>query len=209
MSAERGPVVVLGAGGHAKVVIGTLLAAGFRISGAYDDEPSKRGTSVLGVPVVGRLDALVGAGPSAAVIGIGDNRARAAVARRFPDLQWVAVADPQAVVHPSARLGAGTVVFAGAVIQPDAVLGAHVIVNTGATVDHDCVLGDFVHVGPGSHLSGGVRLGDGAFLGIGSAVIPNREVGAWTVVGAGAVVVRDLAGGVTAVGVPARPVLAG
>jgi sugar O-acyltransferase (sialic acid O-acetyltransferase NeuD family) len=209
MASVRPPVAVIGGGGHAKVVISTLQAAGYPVAGVFDDSPEKWGSELLGCPVRGPIDALAGSGCPAAVIAIGSNEVRKQIAGRFLEIEWATVVHPGATVHSSVhssvQLGPGTVVFAGAVIQPDSVLGAHVIVNTGATVDHDCAVGDYVHLAPGSHLAGSVRIGEGAFLGIGSAVTPGRQVGEWTIVGAGAVVVRDLPDNITAVGVPARP----
>ena len=197
-------VCVVGAGGHAKVVVSTLQAAGHALKGLYDDAPEKWGRTVLGVPVVGPVADLEGMDEPAAVLGIGDGRVRSQLARRLHGARWITVVHPGAIVHESARLGAGTVVFAGAVVQASAVVGAHCIVNTGATIDHDCVLGDYVHLGPGSHLSGGVRIGDGAFLGAGVVAIPLVQVGAWSVVGAGSVVTLEVPAGVVAVGAPAR-----
>jgi sugar O-acyltransferase (sialic acid O-acetyltransferase NeuD family) len=196
-------VSLIGAGGHAKVVLATLRDAGWTVSAAYDDDPTKWGSTLSGVPILGSVDQAA-SGPRRSVVAIGNNRARQKVAARLA-LEWVTAVHPRAWVDPSVRLGPGTVVFAGAVIQPDTVLGAHVIVNTGATIDHDGVLGDFVHVAPGCHLAGEVHVGDGAFLGTGSSVIVGVEVGPWSVVGAGGVVVRHVPPGVTAVGVPARP----
>jgi sugar O-acyltransferase (sialic acid O-acetyltransferase NeuD family) len=206
MGSDARPVLVIGAGGHAKVVVSTLQAAGFEVVGILDDDSSKHGALVLGVRVEGTLAELGNAPARLAVIGIGDNHVRQAVAWRFPAASWATVIHPQAFVHPSVKLGAGTVVFAGAVIQPDAVLGAHVIINTRASIDHDCEVGDFVHVGPGVSMSGGVRVGEGALLGIGSAVIPYRKVGKWAKVGGGSVVIHDVQDGATAVGVPAHVV---
>jgi sugar O-acyltransferase (sialic acid O-acetyltransferase NeuD family) len=203
---ELEPVIVIGAGGHAKVVISTLEAAGHKVTAVYDDDHAKFGADVLGVPVRGALAELGSGFRGKAIIAIGDNATRVKVARQFEEADWVTVVHPAAYVHHSSRLGAGTVVFAGAVIQPCASVGAHVIVNTGATVDHDCVIDDFVHVAPGTNLAGGVKIGQGAFLGIGSAVIPYCSVGEWATVGAGAVVIYDLPADVTAVGVPASPV---
>lgn len=203
---------VLGAGGHAKVVIATLRAAGWEVAAAYDDAGEGRGREVAGVPVRGPLEAAVEAGHEAVVIAVGDNRGRRAVAERFAGaraLPWVAVVHPAATVHPSVELGEGTVVFAGAVIQPDTAIGRHAIVNTGASVDHDCRLGDFVHVAPGARLAGGVTVGDGAFLGIGSVVIPGLAIGAWSTVGAGSAAVRPVEARATVVGVPARAVRRG
>jgi sugar O-acyltransferase (sialic acid O-acetyltransferase NeuD family) len=197
-----GPIVV-GSGGHAKVVIATARAAGLEITRVVDDDPDRRGTEVLGVPVAWP-STLVLADPDAEVVlAIGNNRVRAQLAAEAR-CRFVTIVHPRAIVDPTARLGPGTVVFAGAVIQADAVLGAHVIVNTTASIDHDCVLGDFVHIAPGVHLAGNVRLDTGAFLGIGSVATPGVHVGEWTTVGAGAAVIRNLPAGITAAGVPAR-----
>ena len=192
-------IVVIGAGGHAKVLISTLTARGFSIAAVFDDDDAKWGLDAQGTRV-GRIERKRGGN---GVIGIGDNARRREMARTL-SFEWRTVVHPSAFVHPSARLGRGTVVFAGAVVQPDAVIGDHVIVNTGATVDHDCVVGDYAHLAPGAHLAGSVQVGEGAFLGIGSVVIPGVRIGDWSTLGAGAVAIRDVEDGVVAVGVPAR-----
>ncbi|SMB80418.1 acetyltransferase [Deinococcus hopiensis] len=197
-------ILVVGAGGHAKVVIATLRAAGGVVGSVLDDNPASWGTEVLGCPVLGGTERLEG-GEKSAILAIGSNRTRQAISARFPEVEWVTVVHPAATVHRTAHLGAGTVIFAGAVVQPDAWLGNHVIINTGATVDHDCVLEDYVHMAPGSNLAGNVQLAEGVFLGIGSSAVPGVQVGAWTTVGAGGVVVKNLPAGVTATGIPARP----
>ncbi len=197
---------ILGAGGHAKVLIATLLANGHGVEAVFDDDPSLHGTSILGVPVVGRIADLPADFNCPAAIGIGNNDTRRRIAVRFPQADWVCCVHPRAFVDPDAVIGRGSVVCAGAVVQPGTVIGQHVIVNTGATVDHDCRLDDFVHLGPGAHLAGHVHLDEGVFIGIGGSIIPCVRVGCWSTVGAGAAVVRDLPGRVTAVGVPARVV---
>ena len=200
MSAE--PVVVIGGGGHGKVVVSTLLAAGIRVPCVLDDDETKWGLEILGVPIRGPVSK-AGEHGRLGILGIGDNLERERLAGTL-GLEWTAVVHPRAWVHPSARLGAGTVVFAGAIVQPDTVIGRHVIVNTGALIDHDCEIGDYAHVAPGVKLSGGVRLGEGVFLGIGSCAIPGVSVREGTTVGAGAVIIDDLPARVVAVGVPAR-----
>jgi sugar O-acyltransferase (sialic acid O-acetyltransferase NeuD family) len=198
--------LVVGAGGHAKVVIATLQAAGHAVGAAYDDDSAKWGLTLLGVPVAGKIGDLP-RGDHEVVLAIGDNRARQEVASRLDAMgvRWGTAIHPAAFVHPSVVVGAGSVVFAHATIQPDTVLGRHVIINTGASVDHDCVLGDHVHVAPGVRLAGNVTLEDGVFMGIASAAIPGIRVGAWATVGAGGVVTRSIASDQIAVGVPARP----
>ncbi len=199
-------LLVVGASGHAKVVLATAMAAGWEPAGLLDDDPQKQGRDVLGVRVIGTTADARKVDADAAVLAIGNSATRRELSRRL-GLPWGTVVHPQAVIHPTVQLGEGTVVFAGVVVQPDVSIGRHVILNTGATVDHDCVVGAFAHLAPGSHLAGNVTVGEGGFLGIGVVAIPGVRIGEWTTVGAGGVVVRDLPAEVTAVGVPARPEL--
>lgn len=197
-------LIVLGAGGHAKVVVSTVIEAGIKIEGIYDDDPGKWGKSILDIPIKGPFSMIHESECSNAVIAIGDNRTRRTIAEKFSYLRWISIVHPNAYVHSSVHLGGGTVVFAKAVIQPDSVLGEHCIVNTGATIDHDCRIGDYVHVAPGVNLAGEVTLGNGVFCGIGTKVIGGISIGDWTVAGAGSVVVRNLPEYSIAFGVPAR-----
>lgn len=205
MSEFKSPLIVIGAGGHAKVVISAIQALGLDVSEVYDDDPAKWGTAIQGVPVIGALELLKSKKGVRAVIGVGNNLIRKKISEMF-DVSWQTVIHPRAIVHPSVKIGAGVVVFAGAVIQPDSILGAHCIVNTSAIVDHDCILGDFVHVGPGVNICGGVSVGTGTLLGVGTSVIPSLEIGSWATVGAGSAVVHDVHSNVTVLGSPARPV---
>lgn len=198
-----GRVAVLGAGGHAKVVIATLQAAGWEVAGVFDDAEARWGEEILGLPIRGPLEAARELEVDGAVLAVGDNRARQGAAGRL-DLPWVSVVHPGAVVHASVELGAGTVVFAGAVIQPDTVIGRQVVVNTAASVDHDCRLGNFAHVAPGCRLAGRITVGDGVLLGIGASVLPGVTIGAWSTVGAGSTVIGDVGRNVRAYGSPAR-----
>lgn len=194
---------VIGAGGHAKVVVALAEAAGWHIAGIYDDRPDC--PPVLGHRVSGPLDTLKNSCEGEmGILAIGNNAARRALASRFAHLRWPVLRHPHSWVAPTAHLNPGTVVMAGAIVQPDVIIGAHTIVNTAASVDHDCRLGDFVHVAPGARLAGNVLFEDGVFAGAGSVCIPGTTVGAWSVVGAGAVVIRDLPGHVIAAGVVAR-----
>ncbi len=194
-------VCVVGAGGHAKVIIALIEASGGRVGGVYDADVARVGSLILGhcVQALSELGA-----SDDVVVAIGGNRVRQQVAAELFAYRFVSLVHPLAWVAPTAKILPGAVVFAGAVVQPDAVVGAHAIVNTGASVDHDCVLGEFVHLGPGSHLAGNVVVDDGAFLGVGVSVIPGKRIGRWAVVGAGAVVVDDIADDVIVKGVPAR-----
>ena len=194
----------LGAGGHAKVVIATIEACGDTVLHVLDDNAAAWGTSVLGYPIKGPIADHPIPADCWAVVAIGSNRARQAVAGQLR-ARFGSVTHPSAVVHRSVILGEGTVVFAGAVVQPDTRIGTHCIVNTAASIDHDGQVGAFSHVAPGAHLAGTVTVGEGALIGVGSAVIVGVSVGAWATVGAGSVVIRPVADGATVAGCPARP----
>jgi sugar O-acyltransferase (sialic acid O-acetyltransferase NeuD family) len=196
-------IVVVGSGGHAKVVIATARAAGLEIAAVVDDDPAMWGQRVAGVEIVGPSLPVLDDPGRLAVLAIGGNHARRqrALGARC---RFATVVHPAAIVDATVRLGTGTVVFAGAIVQPDTAIGEHVIINTGASIDHDCAIGDFVHVAPGTRLAGNVTLDEGAFLGIGAVAIQGVRVGAWTTIGAGAAIVGDLPANIVAAGVPAR-----
>ena len=205
--------VIVGAGGHGKVVLDILRAGGAcRVVGFVDADPRLHGTTVGGLPVLGGVHQLARLAAAhrlaAAVIAIGDNRARAGYAPAVDaaGLRLANAVHPSAVVAESAVLGRNVVVCAGAVVCAEAVLGDHVIVNTAAVVDHECEVAGGVHVCPGARLAGRVRVGENAVVGLGANVIQCLRLGAGSVVGAGAVVLRDVPAGATVVGVPARVV---
>lgn len=202
-------VVVVGAGGHAKVCIELLRAMGEQVAWCVGDADSP--PQCLGVPVlVGdeNLVALRQQGFQRLFVAIGANRVRQKLGLLALELgyQLVNAISPRAVVSPTAHLGVGVAVMAGAVINAEAAIGDFVIVNTCASVDHDCNLGSASHIAPHCALAGNVTLGERGFLGVGSSVIPGINIGADAVVGAGAVVVADIGSKVTAVGVPAKSI---
>ncbi|MBP0494681.1 acetyltransferase [Roseomonas indoligenes] len=206
---EAPRVVIVGAGGHAKVIIEALQAAGFPPPlGLVDPHPP--GPLVLGVPVLGgdeRLEALRAEGAVAAVVALGGNGLRLRVGNKLAALGYAlpAVIHPAAQVSPSAFVAEGAVIMARACLGPDARIGRLAIVNTNAVVEHDNVLGEAAHVAPGCALAGNVTVGDRALVGAGSAVRPGITIGADAVIGAGSAVVRDVPAGIRVGGAPARP----
>jgi UDP-perosamine 4-acetyltransferase len=209
----RLPVIVIGAGGHARVVADALRAAGSEVLGHTDPAPELQGRLVLGLPVLGGDEALLRWNRSQVVLangigGVGSLVLRIRVQQRVQSLGWtfVTVIHPAATLSPHATVGAGAQVLARAVLNPGADIGVGAIVNTAAVVEHDVVVGPFSHVAPGATLCGDVRIGAECHVGAGAVVLQGVTLGPRTIVGAGAVVIRDHEGGGTLVGVPARKV---
>lgn len=200
-------VIVVGAGGHAKVCIELLQAQGEKVAYCVGNPESPE--TCLGVPVLKgdeHLAALRRVGYGRVFIAIGSNLVRNKLARKATEMGFklVNAISPAAVVSPSATLGVGIAVMAGAVINAEACISDLCIINTGATIDHDCVIGLAAHIAPQSALAGNVHVGDLSFVGVGSKIIPEVHIGESVMVGAGSVVISNIDSAVTVVGVPAR-----
>jgi acetyltransferase EpsM len=205
--------VVLGCGGHGRVVLDILLNAdAHHVVGFVDSNPQMVGRRVDGVKVLGRPDDLARIrddfSVTHAIVAIGDNGVRRAMADRVDELGFTLTN----AIHPSANLarnvtlGRNIVMAAGALVCAHCQVGDSVILNTGCLVDHESLIGTATHICPGARLAGRVTVESGAFIGIGATIIQKVRVGYDAVVGAGAVVISDVAPMSTVVGVPAREV---
>jgi sugar O-acyltransferase (sialic acid O-acetyltransferase NeuD family) len=196
-------IVIVGAGGQGAIVADILRgdAAGF-----VDDAPDLAGTRVLGLPVFGAIAVLGEIEHDGVIVAIGDNRTRRTVTERLVAAgERLAIAiHPFTSVSPSAAIGEGSMISAGAVVTPRAAVGTGALLNTRSSIDHDSVIGAFAHVAPGATIGANVRVGDGALIGSGATVASGIRIGARTTIGAGAVVVHDIGDDVVAIGVPAR-----
>ena len=201
------PFVIFGAGGHGKVVLDASKAAGLSIDLIIDDSP--KSPELFGIPIISSSDPKwLALQDFRFVVGIGNNL----IPKEYFEGLVKKNGAPRIVIHPfsyvskEARIGYGTVVFAGSVINPGASLGANCIVNTSASVDHDCVIGSHTHLCPGVRLAGGVSIGSLTMIGTGASVLPGIAIGSHCVIGAGSVVTKNVPDCSIVCGVPARPV---
>ena len=202
-------ILVLGAGGHGKVVADALRAAGRMPAGFLDADPDVK--APLDLPVLGTDEHLSSLDPNEFELANGVGSTDACERRRtvFENARrlgfgFVTVIHPRAVVSPAAHFAEGVQIMAGAIVQAGAVVGENALINTGALIDHDCDIGPHCHIATGARLSGTVKLGRECHIGAGATMIQGTGLGAGCLVGAGAVVIRSFGDSVRLVGVPAR-----
>jgi sugar O-acyltransferase (sialic acid O-acetyltransferase NeuD family) len=200
-------LLILGAGGHGRVVADVAQAAGWQQVDFLDDRYPTRAQNGAW-PIIGALRDLgrLGAGYDGCFAAVGDARFRLELLEQAAslNLRVPVLVHPAAVVSGHAEIGAGTVIMAGAVVNAFTSIGVGCIVNTHASVDHDCQLGPAVHICPGAHLAGDVHIGARTWFGLGAVAIQGLRIGSEVTVGAGAACISDVRDSVTVVGVPAR-----
>jgi len=199
-------IILIGGGGHAKVVLDAAQCAGIELHGFVDDDPDAPITKQRRCPAfVGSIDDVTNRTGCRPMLAVGNLALRARLIEQLGDVDFaMPMVHPSAVVAPSAMVALGVFVGAGAIINADAKVCGHAIINTGAIIEHDVRVGINTHIAPGAVLGGGVHVGDHTLIGIGATVLPGVKIGSGSVVGGGAVVVEDVEDGATVVGVPAR-----
>lgn len=210
MNAAPKSIVVWGGGGHGHVVIDLLRSiGGWQIAGIVDNRNPK-GSTIMGLPVLGDADVLPelrSRGVADLVVAIGDCSARARMIAQAQSLgfQIPTLIHPSCILSPSAGVGAGCVLCAGAIVGAQTRIGAGSILNTRCVVDHDCDIGECSHVAPGAMLCGFISVGRESWIGAGAIVRDHLAIGCNVLIGLGAVVVKPVPDGETVYGNPARP----
>ncbi len=203
----RDTLIILGAGGHGKVVAEIALLSG-KWSKVFflDDDTSIKEN--LGLKVIGKLEDIYRYKEADFFVAIGKNETRKKIQEKLIEegFSIVTLIHPTAVIGKDVKIDIGTVVMAGAVINASTKIGKGCIINTGAIVEHDNEIGDYVHISPGARLGGTVKIGVESWIGIGATVINNVNICAGCIIGAGAIVVKDITEPGTYVGVPVRKI---
>lgn len=212
VSNNKKKVIVVGAGGHAKVVIDTLKLMNREILGLIDSSKELHGKTVLDIPVIGDDSELEKVSPidveivcGIASTGLPTVRKKVIEKIKKSDFTFAKVIHPSAVISSSAILSEGVQVMAGAIIQADTKIYTNSIINTSSCVEHDCIIGNYVHIAPKSIIAGYSKIGDISHVGLGARVLQNIILGDETVVGAGSTVTKSFSKGkITLIGTPAK-----
>lgn len=205
-------LILLGGGGHARVLIDVARLMGRTVAAVLDDNDTLHGSAVDGVEVAGGIDTLSRYAPRGyELVNAVGSAGLPAVRRRVWErgsgagFNFATLAHRSAVIASGAVLRAGAQVLAGAVVGPGAAIGPDAIINTSASVDHDTTIGAHTHIAPGATVCGGVTIGAGCHVGCGATIIQGVTIGDGVLVAAGAVVTGDLQDGARVAGVPAGP----
>jgi len=203
-------IIVIGGGGHAKVVVSLLKKINkYEITGYTD---IKNRGEILGVKYLGDdsiLEKLFIGGITNAVLGLGfikSNDKRKNILKKISNIKFCypAIISNGAVINEEVEIGMGTVIMDGVVINSGTKIGNHCIINTNSSVDHDCIIKNHTHIAPGVTLSGGVEIGSNVLVGAGSTVIQYKKIVGNTVIGAGSTVIEDINRPGIYRGIPAR-----
>jgi sugar O-acyltransferase (sialic acid O-acetyltransferase NeuD family) len=207
------PIIVLGAGGHARVLIDALQQLGTNIMGITDPDKTLWGQTFMDVDILGPDEKIFDIHPERILLvnALGSTQSTKARQKLFETWQqrgytFATIVHLKSVLASSVTLAEGVQVLAGAVINPYTTVGMNTIVNTGVVLEHDCIIGDHVHLAPGVRVAGNVSIGRGTHVGIGSTVIQGLTLGENCLIAAGAVVIRSVSDYSVVMGVPGKSV---
>lgn len=207
-------IVIIGASGHAKVVIDIIeQQKKYRIVGLIDSFKDKDTTlyeyAVLGtehdIPTLQKEYKISGG-----IIAIGDNCTRLKMQSKItaiaPTFNFYTAIHPNAVIGKNVTINNGTVVMAGVIINSDASIGSHCIINTKSSVGHDVIVNDFSSIAPGVSIGGETIIGTCTAISIGCSILERITIGDNCVIGAGSVVNKNIDNNILAFGIPARKI---
>ena len=209
-------IIIIGSGGHAKVVADIILARekelneDLKIIGFLDDNfKNLKNDNIFNIPILGDLNNIDNFSKNEDyffIIAIGSNEVRKKISEKYKDLNYYTAIHPRSIISREVTIGSGTVIMANVVINPNSTIGKHCILNTSSVIEHDNKLGDYVHISPNTTLCGGVNIEDNSWIGAGSVVRQQIHIGKDVLVGANSVVVKNIEDDCIVVGNPAKKI---
>ncbi len=208
---KKRTLVIIGAGGHGRVVADCAEQAGDYTDIVFLDDSAAECKHTAHWPIVDTVEHWINYRQEADfIVALGNNTVRANIQQQLQasGVNIATIVHPTAAISKHCHLGKGVVVFANAVVNVNTNIADGCIINTGATVDHDCHIGQYCHLSPGVNIAGGVCVETKSWLGIGSSVIEGITIAENSQMGAGAVVTQNTKSGFLYLGVPAKAVRA-
>lgn len=205
-------LILVGGGGHAKVVIDAVDQAKYEIVGILDKDNSHLHERINNIEIIGidsQSEEFLSLGIKYAFVAIGhigNPRIRNMLFSQLQDkgFEFINIVHRNAILSDSVRMGKGNLIMAGSILNAESCIGSNNIINTGAILEHEVVVKNGVHIAPGTVLAGGSKINDNVFIGAGSTVIQGVSIGKNSIIGAGSVVIHDIPENVVAVGNPVR-----
>lgn len=204
------PVIIIGAGDHAKVLLDILLEQDVTVIGLTDKNISK-GNCIYGVSVIGDDSEILKyeTDEIELVNGIGSVGNTSIRQKVFSSLKekgygFRSVIHESSIISKRTKLGEGVQLLAGTIVNTEAEIGDNTIINTKTSIDHGCVIGKHCHIAPGCSFSGCVKVGDGTHIGTGTSIIQGINIGKNVLIGAGSLVIHNIDDNEKAFGIPAR-----
>lgn len=195
-------LIIIGGGGHAKVVADIAALNGYKVRGFLDDNQDVK--KLLDHDRLGNISDCVKFSNCRFVIAIGNNAVRRSIAEKYNTLEYATLIHPSACIGSKVQIGEGTVIMPGAIVNACTILGRCCVINSGAVVEHDCTVGDFTLIAPNSTVCGLTKVGSNCWLGAGSTVNNVLSICDDVTLGSGTVVVRDITEVGTYIGIPAK-----
>ena len=202
--------LIVGTGGHARVIIDTMELCGLKAAGMLDLHYKNIEEKIFNYPVLGDYSSIDGYDKDKynLILAIGDNTVRSEIFNNLLEkgYHFPSLVHPTAIIIRKTWIGCGVFINAGVIINAGVNISNNVIINTGAIIEHEVNIGEHSHIGPGVKISGRTKIGKKVFLGIGAVVIDKRILADNVIVGAGSVIIKDIESNSVYAGVPGRKI---
>lgn len=200
-------LIIIGAGGHGKVV-SSIAKQTKRFDEIYFVDDHSTG-SVNGINIIGKIDCISNFKSGYEFfVAIGNNKIRKKITDELLESNYLlaTLLHQNTVISDSVEIGKGTVIMPGVIVNNDAQIGSGCIINTNTVVEHDCIIGDFVHLSPSVTVAGTTKVGNLSWIGTNATLINNLKVGQNVIVGASGLVIDNLESNATYVGIPVKKI---
>lgn len=198
---------IFGCGAQGRVALDILRLQYPKTNWSFIDEDAKLLNHVInGATVIGGFDVLKNKESRNLHIALGKPSVKQKIAEKCVELNidLINAIHPSAIILPTATIGKGVMIGAGAIVNTDAKIGNCVLINTQSVIEHDTVVGDYSNISPAACIGGRVNIGERVFIGSGSIVLARISIEKNSIIGMGTVVTKNIPEYTLSYGVPAK-----